>query len=1000
MQPEGHGASEDPTREAHSGFTHRSKERAGRSGPGTLEGTPGISSTASEVPALKSTPRERQMHRNRLASALVTLLILAIAKPLGAQEPTFSSPQDSLPRDPNVVEGRLDNGLTFIIRANAQPENRAELRLVVNAGSVLEDSDQQGLAHMVEHMAFNGTANFQKQELVSYLESIGMAFGPEINAYTSFDETVYMLQIPTDDPDILAKAFQILEDWAHQVSFEPEEIDKERGVVVEEWRLGRGAAARMQDQQFPVLFKGSRYAERLPIGKPEIIESFPPDVLTRFYADWYRPDLMAVIAVGDFDVEAVEATIRQHFSRLPVPENPRARVIYDVPGHDETLFAIASDAEATTSQVALLYKQPPSEEGTLEAYRRSLVEGLYNAVLNDRLFELSQQAAPPFAFAGSGQGRLVRSGEVYQLVAMVQEGGIVRGLEALLTEAERMSRHGVTSAELERQKANFLRAMEQAYAERENQESQAYASEYVRHFLEGEPIPGIEFEWRAVQALLPTITLEEVNRVAQRWMVDKNRVVLANSPEKEGLEIPTEEELAGVFNEVMAMEVAPYEDTASDEPLLATLPAPSPVIEEATVPELGLTTWTLENGVRVLLKPTDFKDDEVLFQAYSPGGFSLSDEEEHMSASSAAQVVALGGVGAFSQVDLGKKLAGKAASVSPSIGELTEGLSGSASPKDLETLFQLIYLYFTQPRRDSVAFQAMQQQMGAFLANRNASPMAAFQDTITVTMAQGHPRARPISMELFQEIDLEEAYAFYRERFADASDFTFVFAGAFQPEEIRPLVETYLGGLPSIHRTESWRDLDMDPPTGVIRKEVRRGVEPQSQTQIIFTGPFDYTAENRLGMRAMTGALEIRLRELIREELGGTYGVGVSGSYEKYPEAGYAVRISFGADPERVEGLVEALFNEMDAFKRDGPTPEELQSVKEQERRNRETNLRENRWWVAQLLFSDEYGTDPRFLLDDSLLAQVTAESIQRDAQRYLRTDNYVQVTLFPESRR
>jgi len=458
--------------------------------------------------------------------------------------------------------------------------------------------------------------------------------------------------------------------------------------------------------------------------------------------------------------------------------------------------------------------------------------------------------------------------------------------------------------------------------------------------------------------------------------------------------------LAAVFQAVVAAEIAPYEDTASDEPLLATVPTPSPVMEESAIPELGLTIWTLANGVRVLLKPTDFKDDEILFQAYSPGGFSLSDEEDHMSASNAAQVVALGGVGTFNQVDLGKKLAGKAASVSPSIGELSEGLSGAASPKDVETLFQLIHLYFTAPRKDPVAFQAMQQQMGAFLSNRNASPMAAFQDTITVTMSQGHPRARPISMELFGEIDLDESYAFYLDRFADASDFTFVFVGAFQPEGIKPLVETYLGGLPSTHREENWRDLDVDPPTGVIRKEVRRGVEPQSQTQIIFTGPFDYTPENRLGMRAMTGALDIRLRELIREELGGTYGVSVAGAYERDPEARYSVRISFGSDPARVEELVGAVFSEMEAFKSAGPTPEELQAVTEQERRSRETNLQENGWWVAQLRFADESGSDPRFLLDQSLLAGVTAETIQRDAQRYLRTDNYVQVTLFPEAGR
>ena len=938
------------------------------------------------------------MHGSLRKATLTLSLLVAFSGPVRAQEQSFRSPDDPLPIGPGVVVGKLDNGLTYLIRANDRPENRAELRLVVNAGSILEDDDQQGLAHMVEHMAFNGTANFEKQELVNYLESIGMAFGPEINAYTSFDETVYMLQIPTDDPGIMATAFQILEDWAHQVSFDPEEIDKERGVVVEEWRLGRGAGARMQDRQFPVLFQDSRYAERLPIGKVEILESFPPEAITRFYEDWYRPDLMAVIAVGDFDAEAVESAIRDHFSRIPAPENPRERALYQVPEHQETLFAIASDAEATNSQVALLYKQPLGEEGTLNAYRQNLVEGLYNGILNNRLFELTQQAEPPFAFGGSGQGRMVRTGEIYQLVAMVPEGGIVRGMEALLTEAERVGRHGVTETELERQKADFLRGMEQAYAERDNQESGVFAAEYIRHFLEGESIPGIEFEYRAVEALLPTISLEEVNRIAENWMVDHNRVVLVNSPEKEGLAIPTAEELTSVFQDVVTAEIAPYQDTATEEPLLAETPSPSPVVEESEIPELGLTTWTLGNGVRVLLKPTDFKDDEVLFQAYSPGGFSLSREEDHMSASNAAQVVGLGGVGAFSQVDLGKKLAGKAASVSPFIGELTEGLSGAASPKDLETLFQLTHLYFTAPRKDPVAFQAMQQQMGAFLANRSAAPAAAFQDTLTLTMAQGHPRARPISMELFQEIDLDEAFAFYQDRFADASDFTFVFVGAFQPEEIKPLVETYLGGLPSIDRQESWRDLDIDPPTGVIRKEVRKGVEPQSQTQIIFTGEFDYTAENRLGMRAMTGALEIRLRELIREELGGTYGVGVSGGYVQDPEARYTIRVSFGSDPERVQELVDAVFTEMEAFKSGGPTPEELQAVKEQERRSRETNRQENRWWAAQLTFADEHGSDPRFLLDESLLDGVTAASIQQDAQRYLRMDNYVQISLLPET--
>ncbi|MFC1661418.1 M16 family metallopeptidase [Gemmatimonadota bacterium] len=928
---------------------------------------------------------------------LKVLILAVVTSPLlGQTAPT--SPEDTLPLDPLVTTGTLGNGLRYYIRTNGRPEARAELRLVVNAGSVLEDDDQQGLAHLVEHMAFNGTANFEKQELVDYMESVGMGFGPEINAGTGFDETVYMLQIPTDDPEILSTAFQILEDWAHQVSFEPEEIDKERGVVVEEWRLGRGANARMADKQLPVLFQGSRYAERLPIGKKEVLETFPHEALTRFYRDWYRPDLMAVVAVGDFDPSQVESLVHEHFSRIPAASNPKPRPVVEIPEHEETLFAIASDPEATNSQVALMFKQELGEEGTLGAYRRALVEGLYNGVLNNRFFELTQSAEPPFVAGVSAKGRFVRSAEVYQLLALVPDGGIPRGMAALLTEAERVARHGFTATELDREKTNFLRGMERAFAERENRESRSFAAEYVSHFLQGEPSPGIEYEYEAAQALLPTISLDEVNGLAREWLVDRNRVVLVNSPEKEGLSIPSEADLAPLFQDVVAAEISPYEDTATDEPLLPQAPTPSPVVEEDHVPALELTRWTLGNGVRVLLKPTDFKDDEVLVQAYSPGGYSLSALEEHMSASYAAQVVALGGVGSFSQVDLGKKLAGKAVRVSPSIGELTEGMAGSASPKDLETLFQLIYLYFVAPRQDETAFHAFQQQVEAVLANRDASPMAAFQDTLTTTLSQGHPRARPVSLETFAEIDLEEAHEFYQDRFADASDFTFVFVGSFETQSIRPLVETYLGGLPALSREESWRDLDIDPPTGVIQKTVRKGVEPQSRTQILFTGPFEWTAENRLGMRLMTGALEIRLREVIREDLSGTYGVSVNGGYDKFPEETYSVGISFGADPDRVEELTQAVFQEIHRFQEDGPSPEDVQKVTEQERRDRETNRQENSWWATQLRFADQYGADPLFLLDESILEQATAESIQRDARRYLRTDNYVQVTLIPET--
>jgi zinc protease len=939
--------------------------------------------------------------RRSFRSALSRLNLLFWALVLGsapAEAQQQLGPESPIPLDPTIVTGELENGLRYFVKQNSRPEGRAELRLVVNAGSILEDDDQLGLAHLVEHMAFNGTENFEKQELVNYLESIGMEFGPSINAYTSFDETVYMLRVPTDDPDILATAFQILEDWAHGVSFDPEEIDKERGVVIEEWRLGLGAGSRIRDQQLPVILHESRYADRLPIGDPEILATFPHERLTQFYEDWYRPDLMAIVAVGDFDPSEVEQAIRSHFAGLTAPADPRRRQAFPVPDHQETLFTVATDPEATSTSLAVLYKHPAQPKGTAFTYRQGLIESLYNRMLNNRLFEIVQQPGAPFAFAASGQGSFARGTEIYQLFAGVPEGNVLPAMEAVLLEAERVARFGFTASEIEREKVDLLRGLQRAYAERENQESAALAAEYIRHFLDGEPVPGIDAEYALAEALLPTISLAEVNAVATILLSDENRVVTVDGPEKPGLAWPTEEELAGVFASVEASILEPYRDAVSDQPLVAELPVGSPVVREGMIEGVEVTEWVLQNGVRVLLKPTDFKDDEVLVSAWSWGGYSLSAVEDHASASAADLLTSQMGLGEFSVVDLQKQLAGVVAGVQPSIGPYTEGLSGSASPQDLETLFQLIYLHFTAPRRDPDAFQALMARFDAALANIESSPQAAFQDTLALTMAQHHPRVQPVSREWLDGLDMDLAVDFFADRFADASDFTFVFAGALDLETMRPLVEQYLGGLPSTGRTESWEDMGIEAPTGVVERTVRKGVEPQSQTVIAFTGDFDWTRENRLGMRTLAGALEIRLRELLREELGGTYGVGVSGGYDSVPRASYDFRIQFGSDPARTDELVESMFAEIRDFQENGPTADEIQTVLEQERRSRETNLQQNGWWVGQIVGATRYDTDLTLLLDMSLLDDVTPESVQEDARRYLRFDNYVRVTLLPET--
>ena len=938
--------------------------------------------------------------RRRLVPGLAVLWLTLAPGASGAQDdPAGWDANEPLPIDPLVTVGTLSNGIRYFIRVNERPENRAELRLVVNAGSVLEDEDQQGLAHFAEHMAFNGTRNFPKQELIDYLESIGMRFGPDVNAYTSFDETVYMLTVPTDSAEVLATAFRILEEWAHHVSFDPEEIEKERGVVLEEWRLGRGADARMRDEQFPILFQGSRYAERLPIGKRETLESFDHESLRRYYDDWYRPDLMAVIAVGDFDPDVIRSLIHERFESLPALPEGRPRRVYDVPDHAATLFAVATDAEATETRISVVYKQPVREQGTVGAYRRSLVERLYSAMLNDRLFELTLAEDPPFTGAGTAQGRFVRSSEAYLLAAQVREGEVTDGLEALLTEAERVDRHGFTPAELERHKRDLLRRYEQAYDERAKRNSVVYASEYTRSFLEEEPIPGIEYEFELAKRLLPAIQLSEVNELARQWISERNRVVLLNAPSTEGVAVPDEAELLSIFELVEASEIAAYEDELGDAPLIDAPPEAAAIVSEEFIEEVGVTVWELSNGVRVTLKPTDFKDDEILFRAWSPGGTSLVPDPDYVPAMTAASVVAAGGVGSYSLVELNKVLAGKAVSVRPAVNELYEGLSGRASPRDIETLFQLIYLYFTAPRRDSTAFAAYQSSIQADLENRGSDPEAAFWDTVNVTLAQHHLRRRPATVEKFDEMDLATSFSIYRDRFEDASDFAFVFVGSLDLEGMRPLVQAYLGGLPSTGRVEGWKDIGLDYPEGVVHKIVERGIEPKSLTFLAFNGRFDDTADERYALSSLEDVLRIRLREQLREDLGGTYGVRIDARTRRLPDAEYSFQISFGSDPARVDELVAEALRQLDSLRTGGPTEEEIEKVREAQRRAWETALKENGFWLGQLVARDQHREEYGLILEhEQRFDDLSADLLRAAARRYLDSENYVQITLVPES--
>ncbi|MEQ9438653.1 MAG: insulinase family protein [Cyclobacteriaceae bacterium] len=907
---------------------------------------------------------------------------------------------NELPMTDKVIKGTLDNGLTYYIRQNSKPENRVELRLAVNAGSILENDNQLGLAHFLEHMAFNGTENFEKNELVSVLQSAGVRFGAHLNAYTSFDETVYMLRMPTADTT-LEKGLQILEDWAGGLSLDDEEIDKERGVVIEEWRLGQGAQQRMRDEYFPKLLYGSRYAERLPIGTKEILENFDYSTLKEFYQDWYRPDLMAVVVVGDVDPQEMEQQIKERFGDLENPSEAKTRDMYDIPYHEDTKVSVVTDPEATYNQIILFYK----DEGDAEAqklvkdYREGVVHRLFTGMLNERLAELTRQADPPFMNAAAFHGTVLRTKEAYQLFAYVPENGIERGLRILLEQNESVRQYGFTQTELDRYKRQMLTQYDRAYNEREKTESDQYAAEYVRNFLENEPIPGIAYEYEFMKEYLPNITLEEVNQLADAWIKNENRVAVVMAPEKEGIEVPTEDEVRAILNDMENAEVTAYEDEAVASSLMEELPPAGEVTDEKTLDEIGTTELTLSNGVKVVLKPTDFKDDEIIMTASSPGGHSLYDLDTYYSAVNADGIVAQSGVKDFSVTALDKYLADKNASVNPYIGSLTEGFSGNSTPKDLETMLQLTNLYFTAPRQDEEAFQSFISKNKSIYANLLSNPQYYYQDQLSRIMSQDNPRGGGFpTQEDWEKVDFEESYKVYHDRFADASDFTFFFVGNFEVEEIKPLLAQYLGSLPSTDRKESWKDVGVRPPAGVVDKEVHKGTDPKSMVSITFTGDFEYDREEAYQLQALVQALNIKLIEEIREKKSGVYGIGANASPTKFPYEHYEITVRFPCAPENVEDLSSAVFDEIKKMQENGPTATDLQKVKETQRRDMETNLEDNRYWLRSLERAYFLEQDPQEIVNyEESIDSLTAEQLKNTANKYFNFDSYVRVVLLPE---
>ena len=902
-----------------------------------------------------------------------------------------------LPTDPAVRVGKLSNGMTYYVRQNNKPEDRVELRLALRAGSILEDEDQLGFAHFVEHMAFNGTENFAQNDMIEFLESLGMRFGADLNAFTSFDQTVYMLQVPTDDEESLDKGLLILKDWASTIKFESKDIDDERGVVIEEWRARRSGDSRVNDEHFKVIYGGSRYADRSPIGKVEILKNGSHDAMRRFYKDWYRPDLMAIVAVGDFDPDKMEETIKKRFSSIPAAKNPKPRTEFDIPIHKGTVYSIAFDPEASNPSVQFIVKHDRARRDRHRDYRRALMEQMVSGMLSQRLDELRRQADPPFVFAVGGAGLGLGLHRQFFVNSRVKEGEYLQGLEAVLTEAERVRQHGFTASELARMKSSMLAGIQQYYAEKDKNESGNYAREYYSNYTSEESFPGIEYEYQMYQWYIPSLSLSEVNNFAKELLKEDGRVLTIGGPEKEGMKKPTENDIKKIVQKVMSSKIDPYAEEAIAENLMEKKPKAGSVVSEKKIDELGVTEWKLSNGARVILKPTDFKNDEIFMTGYSPGGTSLVSDADYIPASTASTLMSRGGVGSFDATSLNKFLADKVASASTGLGELYEVVNGGSSNKDIETMFQLLHLSFVAPRKDETALAAYRSQLQGLLETQGTRPEQVFNDTVSYVSSGYHLRSRPWDLEMVDKLNLDKSYNIYRDRFADAGDFTFLFVGSFDLQKIKPLIETYVASLPSINRSETWRDIGAKTPKGQVKKIVRKGVEEKGQVHLIYTGDFTWSMENRHKFQSMVEVLRMKLRETLREEKGGVYSPGAGGRYSQFPTKEYELHILFGCDPERVNELIADVEGIVKSLQEEKVDQSYIEKVQEIQRRERETSLEQNNFWLNSLQYYYQNGEDPTNLLKyGTLYKNLTPEVIQQQAQRYFGS-NRMTFILLPE---
>lgn len=910
----------------------------------------------------------------------------------------FEGADDLIVNDPEVRHGILSNGMQYFVRANSKPPGMAELRLVLKVGSILEDDDQLGLAHFVEHMLFNGTERFPANELVNVLESFGIKYGPEINAHTSFDSTVYKLRASTRDDEEFQLALSVLEEWAFNAALTEEEFEKERAVVIEEWRAGRNAEARMLDEIYPILFKGSRYAERQPIGSTEIIQNAPVEALRRFYRDWYRPDLMAVIAVGDFDADETARMIRKRFSRHEGPEKPRPRVQYEIPGHDETLVKVVHDDEVTRSSTQIIVKHDNQVSLYKEDLRHEAVEKLFYSMFNQRLAKIAREENTPFLSAHGFTTSYTGQTSISSLAAAAREDEILSSMEALLTEAERIRAFGFLDSELERARRDLLKQYEKLWKQRDDLEPPVLIKPLMTAFLMGEAYPSIDWLWRVLNEILPTITLEEVAGYSEIPLSGKNRVVVVRGPSvPEIIQLGGEAAVLEIFDRVRDLKLEPWTEEEVSDVLVSNPPEPGQILLRSVIEEVGVHIWELSNGAKIILKPTSFTAQQILFQTHSNGGLSQVEDEDYISAQYAVDAVNEGGLGNFSAVELSQVLAGRNISIEPYIHENYEGFTGTATYDDFETLLELFYLHFTALRKDETAWETFKARTIERIRHRESSPAFFYNNFLWETIFDGHPRSKPVTVESFNKVDMDRALEIFAERFAGAADFVFVIVGDFDPPDIEEVVKRWLGGLVAGSADEGWIDRGMRSVPGVRDVSLEAGSEPLSIVTHVWSGQWNGNFAERYRIQSLAAALEMIFTQVIREDAGGTYSIGILPRLTMVPVKSYQFMIQYSCAPDRVEELSERVQAVVSQWKEEGVEEKYASDVAASQRRSYAENLEKNDWWLNQIVFSVATGVDYRELLNRQALYELlSAEVLRQTARKYLNDDNYIRVVLYP----